>query len=250
MSQIEAVFFDCDGTLVDSEVICSRAYVTMFQEFGITLDPEEVFKRFKGVKLYEIIDIVSLEHGVTLAKTEAEHVYRAEVARLFDSELEAIEGAGALLSAITAPMCVVSNGPNNKMQHSMGKLNMLHYFPDKLFSGYDIQRWKPDPALMFHAAKAMNVNVENCILVDDSVAVRNLVSTQVWKCSTSAPTRTISRSFTRKSPPLPIFRSYRNCGKRVVGILRHSSSHSLHLPRLNWRSKVSKGSLICLFHVG
>ena len=142
MSRIEAVFFDCDGTLVDSEVICSRAYVTMFQEFGITLDPEEVFKRFKGVKLYEIIDIVSLEHGVTLAKTEAEHVYRAEVARLFDSELEAIEGAGALLSAITAPMCVVSNGPNNKMQHSMGKLNMLHYFPDKLFSGYDIQRYK------------------------------------------------------------------------------------------------------------
>ncbi|HCS1430376.1 TPA: 6-phosphogluconate phosphatase, partial [Shigella sonnei] len=129
MSRIEAVFFDCDGTLVDSEVICSRAYVTMFQEFGITLDPEEVFKRFKGVKLYEIIDIVSLEHGVTLAKTESEHVYRAEVARLFDSELEAIEGAEALLSAITAPMCVVSNGPNNKMQHSMGKLNMLHYFP-------------------------------------------------------------------------------------------------------------------------
>ena len=35
MSRIEAVFFDCDGTLVDSEVICSRAYVTMFQEFGI-----------------------------------------------------------------------------------------------------------------------------------------------------------------------------------------------------------------------
>ena len=51
MSQIQAVFFDCDGTLVDSEVICSRAYVAMFQEFGITLDVEEVFKRFKGVKL-------------------------------------------------------------------------------------------------------------------------------------------------------------------------------------------------------
>lgn len=202
----------------------------MFQEFGITLDPEEVFKRFKGVKLYEIIDIVSLEHGVTLAKTEAEHVYRAEVARLFDSELEAIEGAGALLSAITAPMCVVSNGPNNKMQHSMGKLNMLHYFPDKLFSGYDIQRWKPDPALMFHAAKAMNVNVETAFWLMTQLPVRNLVSTQVWKCSTSAPTRTISRSFTRKSPPLPIFRSYRNCGKRVVGILRHSSSHSFTYP--------------------
>jgi phosphoglycolate phosphatase-like HAD superfamily hydrolase len=68
MSGIEAVFFDCDGTLVDSEVICSRAYVAMFQEFGITLDLEEVFKRFKGVKLYEIIDIINEEHGVIWQK--------------------------------------------------------------------------------------------------------------------------------------------------------------------------------------
>ena len=50
MSQIEAVFFDCDGTLVDSEVICSRAYVTMFQEFGITLDPGRGIQTFQGCK--------------------------------------------------------------------------------------------------------------------------------------------------------------------------------------------------------
>lgn len=136
------------------------------------------------------------------------------------------------------------------MQHSLGKLNMLHYFPEKLFSGYDIQRWKPDPALMFHAAKAMNVNVENCILVDDSSAGAQSGIDAGMECFTSALTRTINRSFTRKSPPLPIFRNYRNCGRRVVGILRHSYSHSLHLLHLNWHAKVSKGSLICLFHVG
>ena len=68
------------------------------------------------------------------------------------------------------PMCVVSNGPVSKMQHSLGKTGMLRHFPERLYSGYDIQRWKPDPALMLHAAKAMNVNVENCILVDDSSA--------------------------------------------------------------------------------
>ncbi|AXC79171.1 6-phosphogluconate phosphatase [Salmonella enterica] len=170
MSQIEAVFFDCDGTLVDSEVICSRAYVAMFRQFGITLDLTEVFRRFKGIKLYEIIDTISKEHGVALAKAELELVYRAEVARLFDSELEAIAGANTLLKSIKTPMCVVSNGPVSKMQHSLGKVGMLHHFPDLLFSGYDIQRWKPDPALMFHAANAMNVNVEQCILVDDSSA--------------------------------------------------------------------------------
>ena len=170
MSGVEAVFFDFDGTLVDSEVICSRAYVHMFKTFGITLDLEDIFKRFKGVKLYEIIDIINEEHGTKLAKSDLEPVYRAEVARLFDSELEVIDGAGALIDAVNIPMCIVSNGPVSKMQHSLGKLGMLHHFPDKLFSGYDIQRWKPDPALMYHAAKAMNVNVENCILVDDSAA--------------------------------------------------------------------------------
>lgn len=170
MSHIDAIFFDCDGTLVDSEVICSRAYVHMFQAFGITLDLEEVFKRFKGMKLYEIIDVIAGERGVSLAKEELEPIYRAEVARLFDSELQVIAGANALLDAVSVPMCVVSNGPVSKMQHSLGKLGMLHHFPEKLFSGYDIQRWKPDPALMYHAAKALNVDPVNCILVDDSSA--------------------------------------------------------------------------------
>ncbi len=170
MSEIEAVFFDCDGTLVDSEVICSRAYVHMFKEFGITLDLEDVFKRFKGMKLYEIIEVIGEEHGKTLDKTALEPVFRSEVARLFDAELEIIPGAKALLDAVTVPICVVSNGPVSKMQHSLGKLGLLHHFPELLFSGYDIQSWKPDPALMFHAANALKVNTKHCVLVDDSVA--------------------------------------------------------------------------------
>lgn len=170
MTRTEAVFFDCDGTLVDSEVICSRAYVHMFAQYGIELELEEIFKRFKGVKLYEIIDTINTEYGVALKREALEPLYRAEVARLFDAELQPIDGAAALLDSITVPMCVVSNGPVSKMQHSLGNTGMLHHFPDRLYSGYDIQRWKPDPALMFHAAEAMNVNVQNCILVDDSAA--------------------------------------------------------------------------------
>ncbi len=170
MSRIEAVFFDCDGTLVDSEVLCSRAYVHMFAQHGVHLELEEVFRRFKGVKLYDIIDANIAEHGMTVDRATLEPLYRAEVARLFESELKPIDGAAALLEQITVPMCVVSNGPVSKMQHSLGNTGMLHHFPDKLYSGYDIQRWKPDPALMFHAADAMKVNVQNCILVDDSAA--------------------------------------------------------------------------------
>ena len=170
MSRIDAVFFDCDGTLVDSEVICSKAYVHMFAQYGIELALDEVHKTFKGIKLYEIIDTINAQHGVSLPKEELEPIYRAEVSRLFDSELVEIEGAAALVEKITVPMCIVSNGPVSKMQHSLGLTDMLHYFDDRLFSGYDIQRWKPDPAIVFHAAEKMQVPVERCILVDDSAA--------------------------------------------------------------------------------
>uniref|UniRef100_A0A182TBN0 Uncharacterized protein n=1 Tax=Anopheles maculatus TaxID=74869 RepID=A0A182TBN0_9DIPT len=142
----------------------------MFAHFGITLSLEEVFKQFKGIKLYEIIEQVNAEQGVNLPVSELEPVYRQEVARLFDAELQPIAGARELLAQMAAPMCTVSNGPVSKMQHSLGLTGMLSYFDDRLFSGYNIQRWKPDPAIVFHAAQQMQVPVERCILVDDSSA--------------------------------------------------------------------------------
>ncbi|MFT2796307.1 6-phosphogluconate phosphatase [Serratia sp. N21D137] len=170
MNQVECVLFDCDGTLVDSEVLCSKAYVHMFAHYGIELALEEVFKKYKGIKLYEIIERVNAEQGVNLPASDLEPIFRQEVARLFDAELQPIAGARELLAQMTAPMCTVSNGPVSKMQHSLGLTDMLSYFDDRLFSGYDIQRWKPDPAIVFHAAQQMQMPVERCILVDDSVA--------------------------------------------------------------------------------
>ncbi|MBH1930809.1 6-phosphogluconate phosphatase [Serratia rubidaea] len=170
MNQIDCILFDCDGTLVDSEVLCSMAYVHMFAQHGVTLSLDEMFKKYKGIKLYEIIDRVNAEHGVTLAREMLEPLYRQEVARLFDSELQEIAGARDLLAQIVVPICTVSNGPVSKMQHSLGLTGMLGYFDDRLYSGYDLQRWKPDPAVIYHAAQQMNVPLERCIMVDDSPA--------------------------------------------------------------------------------
>ncbi|MCC3748434.1 6-phosphogluconate phosphatase [Rouxiella badensis] len=170
MPRIECVLFDCDGTLVDSERLCCEAYVLMFAHFGITVSYDEMFKKYKGVKLYEIIDIINRQHGLEKSKEEMEVVFREHVARLFDEKLEPIEGAKALLSAITVPMCVVSNGPVKKMQHSLGLTGLLPFMEGRLYSGYDLQRWKPDPALLYHAAQEMQVPIASCILVEDSVA--------------------------------------------------------------------------------
>jgi beta-phosphoglucomutase-like phosphatase (HAD superfamily) len=112
MPRIECVFFDCDGTLVDSEVLCCQAYVNIFIPYGVNLSLEEVIKTYKGVKLYEIIARISQQHGLTVSVDDAERHFRQEVKRLFDEFLQPIEGARELVQSITVPMAVVSNGPS------------------------------------------------------------------------------------------------------------------------------------------
>ncbi|QIZ49067.1 6-phosphogluconate phosphatase [Dickeya zeae] len=170
MSRIECVFFDCDGTLVDSEVICCQAYVNIFIPHGVQLPLDEVIKTFKGMKLYDIIDCISERFGLTVCVEDMERHFRQEVARLFDLSLQPIPGVKEVLTALQTPKAVVSNGPVSKMQHSLGLTGLLPFFGEHLYSGYDIGKWKPDPALLHHAAQQMGVTVENCILVEDSVS--------------------------------------------------------------------------------
>ncbi|RWR03370.1 6-phosphogluconate phosphatase [[Pantoea] beijingensis] len=167
---IECVFFDCDGTLVDSERICTQSYVNTFARYGISLSLQQMFEKYKGVKLYDIVADVVKQHPVAVSFDELERQYRAEVERLFDAGLTAIPGAKSLLARVKVPMCVVSNGTVKKMQHSLGLTGMLSFFDDRLFSGYDIECWKPDPGLLYHAAEKMGVSTAQCILVDDSEA--------------------------------------------------------------------------------
>ncbi|MDR7343666.1 HAD superfamily hydrolase (TIGR01509 family) [Pantoea alhagi] len=167
---IECLFFDCDGTLVDSELLCTQAYVSTFSRYGVQLPLQEMFEKYKGVKLYDIIADVNQQHPLDVAVETFEQEYRAEVARLFEAQLQPIAGARALLDQIAVPACVVSNGTVKKMQHSLGLTGLLPFFGDRLYSGYDIGHWKPDPQLMFHAAEQMQVPIERCLLIDDSEA--------------------------------------------------------------------------------
>ncbi len=167
---VQCVFFDCDGTLVDSERLCTQAYVNTFAPFGVELSMQEMFEKYKGVKLYDIISDVCTQHQLTATVEELEPAYRKEVARLFDLQLEPIAGAKALLEKMAVPICVVSNGTVSKMQHSLGLTEMLSFFDDRLYSGYTINSWKPDADLLLYAAKQMGIPIENCILVDDSAA--------------------------------------------------------------------------------
>ncbi|MFP1799991.1 6-phosphogluconate phosphatase [Lonsdalea quercina] len=170
MSQIECIFFDCDGTLVDTEVLCCQAYVNVFAAYNVSLALEQFIAEFKGVRLHDIILRTCERYHLPQETTVLEQEYRDEIARLFDAALQPIPGVRDLLEKLQVPTAVVSNGPVSKMQRTLGKTALLPFFGDRLYSGYDIQTWKPDPAILYYAADQMKVAMERCILVEDSEA--------------------------------------------------------------------------------
>lgn len=150
MSDISCVLFDCDGTLVDSETLCCQAYTVVCAYYDIDISLDEAIKRFKGIKLNQIFDDIRRQYGLTQPIEVLERQYCQEVARLFDLGLEPINIIRALLEQIIVPVAVVSNGPVSKMQPLLGLTSLLPFFNDRLFSGYTLGRWKPDPALIHH----------------------------------------------------------------------------------------------------
>lgn len=96
--------------------------------------------------------------------------YRKKTYEAFQRELQPVEHIKEALNQIDVLKCVASNGPKYKMEMNLGLTGLIDFFPDSLFSAYDIQKWKPEPDLFLHAANKMGVAPTDCVVIEDSVA--------------------------------------------------------------------------------
>lgn len=174
------VILDCDGVLVDSERITTGLLATMSTELGWAVTPEQSVEQFKGRDLHEIRDFLEERTGATLGDAFITR-YRERMAEQFESRgVPAIAGAAELLdwlddAAITH--AVASNAPHSKMALTLGRIGRPRWangwfdrFEGRRFSAYEIERWKPDPALFLHAAQSMGHDPANSIVVEDSTS--------------------------------------------------------------------------------
>ena len=164
---IEAVIFDCDGTLVDSETLADEALIECVRPHGLELTVDEVHARFRGRKMADCVAELERQLGDTLP---ADFVpgFRARCAEVFRNRLQAIDGALMTIERLHVPYCVASSGPREKIELSLGITGLLPYFKDRIFSSYEIGSWKPDPGLFLHAAGVMGVAPDRCAVVEDS----------------------------------------------------------------------------------
>ena len=168
-SDIQAIIFDCDGVLVDSEGPSNAVLVKLAQAEGIQIDLDYALQNFQGHALSYVFEKLEQLKGTPLS-TSFEAQFRLQTFASFEKNIPAIPGALKLLQKLNCPIAVASNGPRNKMSLTLKGAGLLAFFEEHIFSAYDIGHWKPEPQLFLHAAQALGVIPEQTIVVEDSPA--------------------------------------------------------------------------------
>ncbi|MEM9928426.1 MAG: HAD family hydrolase [Bacteroidota bacterium] len=162
-----AIIFDCDGILVDSEAITFSVLAEMAGEAGLHLSLQELEQHFLGKSLNEIILFLEQETGQSLLPT-FEPDFRQRTFAKFKTDLQPVPGIHALLDRLQIPIAVASSGPPHKIRMNLELTQLTDYFGDNVFSCYDLQKWKPDPAVFLAAAQHLGFSPEQCVVVEDS----------------------------------------------------------------------------------
>ncbi|MBW3630745.1 MAG: HAD family hydrolase [Gemmatimonadetes bacterium] len=164
----DAVLFDCDGVLVDSEPISNRILTEMLNDLGLPLSSEETLHHFLGRSMPMCMTIIEEKLGRPAPEnfTEQFHLRTVEA---FERHLELVPGIGAVLDSLPWPHCVASSGDHAKLHATLTKTGLYERFQGRIFSAGDVSRGKPHPDLFLYAAERMGAAPARCAVVEDSV---------------------------------------------------------------------------------
>jgi HAD superfamily hydrolase (TIGR01509 family) len=170
LAPFRAVIFDCDGVLVESEVLGLRSLRQALHEAGVERSLEDL-TRFSG-----------RSHGETLAELEAESrvpLFASGIAMRMDEYymhlvgeegLRTCPGVQQLLSLLLAcriPFTLASSGPRRKVLFSLQSTGLASAFP-LFMCGDDVERAKPAPDVYLAAAALLGVAPTECLAIEDA----------------------------------------------------------------------------------
>jgi D-ribulokinase len=165
----EVVIFDCDGVLVDSEVIALGVMRRRLSEAGVRLTDQETRERFLGRRLDSSLHKIESELGAPLPENFRDEFSR-EILSAFGRELKGVEGVRQAVEGLRTRVCVASSSGHKRLRLSLRVVGYETLFAPNIFSAADVAEGKPSPDLFLHAARMMGVAPRDCLVIEDSVA--------------------------------------------------------------------------------
>lgn len=168
----DAVLFDCDGVLVDSEPITNRVLTEMLGELGWQLTVEETMRIFVGKAVKDEMALIEAKTGFRLTQDWLS-TFWARRNEALERELVPIPGAAeavrALHERLDGRIACASGADRRKVELQLAKIGLLDAFQGRIFSGHETPRSKPYPDVYLAAANALGVDPARCAVVEDTV---------------------------------------------------------------------------------
>jgi HAD superfamily hydrolase (TIGR01509 family) len=170
MPQPDLIIFDCDGVLVDSEIIAARVEADLITKAGYAIEAEELAERYAGLTFHDILLAVEKEAAMPL---QASLIAEAErlVDRRLKAEVRAMDGARAAVAAVRGKKCICSNSSAERLDMMLSKTGLKEYFDGHVFSARDTPSRQPKPApdVFLFAAEKMEAEPARSFVLEDSV---------------------------------------------------------------------------------
>ncbi|MBI1170319.1 HAD-IA family hydrolase [bacterium] len=185
----QAVIFDCDGVLVDSESIAFALLERDLSSYVPHVSRAQMERDLLGLTLAGVAE-KARTLGADLPDTWVEDFYARLYARL-EQGTPLVPGILGVLDALDVagiPYAIGSNGSPRKMQITLGQhRGLIDRFQGRVFSGQETPRPKPFPDLFLKAAAAMNVAPKHCVVVEDSPTGARAARAAGMRCMGYAP---------------------------------------------------------------
>ena len=162
--------FDCDGVLVDSEIIASEVDAEFLAKAGYEITAEEVTRRFAGLTGLAIYEQIEAETGRKLPAGIDEEI-REEIDRRLDRDLKPTIGALDVFDRIDGPRCVCSNSSGRRLTLSLEKVGLYDRVRPYVYSAVEVGTKEPKPApnVYSYAAEQFEVSPRDMLVIEDSV---------------------------------------------------------------------------------
>jgi len=168
MTQPDLIIFDCDGVLVDSEVLSCRCLSKVLASYGIDLGLDQALDLFLGRSMTAVV-----EHYAALGRPIPEQFsaeLTAGVRAAFTSALYPIEGVSSVLEGLQIPHCVASSSDVDRVSLSLSLTGLAPHFDNRLYTSQMVERGKPAPDLFLHAAERMQADPRRTLVIEDSIS--------------------------------------------------------------------------------
>jgi HAD superfamily hydrolase (TIGR01509 family) len=167
MIKPDLIIFDCDGVLVDSEVLSCRCLSEVLAGSGIEIGVDQILDLFLGRSV-----AVVLEHykGSGLNPERFSTELTAKVCAAFRSGLGPVAGVGAVLERLQIPTCVASSSDFDRVTFSLSLTGLESHFDGRLYTSQMVKRGKPAPDLFLYAAEKMRADPARTLVIEDSVS--------------------------------------------------------------------------------